>query len=65
MRWDSPFPNGAFKYVNISQATIEGIEIEAMYDAKAWFLGLAAHHIRGTNEDTGEGLYAIPADRLS
>ena len=63
---NSPFPNGAFKYVNISQATIEGIEIEieAMYDAKAWFFGLAAHRIRGTNEDTGEGLYSIPADRL-
>jgi len=60
----SPFPNGAFKYVNISQVTIEGIELEGMYDAKSWFLGVAAHHIRGTNDDTGEGLYSIPADRL-
>jgi hemoglobin/transferrin/lactoferrin receptor protein len=60
----SPFPNGAFTYLNISQATIEGVELEGMYDAKKWFFGLAAHRIRGTNEDTGEGLYSIPADRI-
>jgi hemoglobin/transferrin/lactoferrin receptor protein len=35
-----------------------------MYDARAWFAGIAAHRIRGTNEDTGEGLYSIPADRV-
>lgn len=60
----SPFPNGAFKYLNISQATIEGIELEGMYDAKKWFFGVSGHHIRGTNEDTNEGLYSIPADRV-
>jgi hemoglobin/transferrin/lactoferrin receptor protein len=60
----SPFPNGAFRYLNISQATLEGIELEAMYDAKSWFAGVAAHRIRGTNEDTGEGLYSVPADRV-
>jgi hemoglobin/transferrin/lactoferrin receptor protein len=57
-----PFP---FQYRNISQATIEGIELEGMYDARSWFFGLAAHRIRGTNEDTGEGLYSIPADRVT
>jgi hypothetical protein len=36
-----------------------------MYDARSWVLGVAAHRIRGTNEDTGEGLYSIPADRLN
>jgi hemoglobin/transferrin/lactoferrin receptor protein len=60
----SPFPNGAFTYQNISQATIEGVELEAVYDAQAWFVGVGAHRIRGTNEDTGEGLYSIPADRI-
>jgi hemoglobin/transferrin/lactoferrin receptor protein len=58
------FP-GVFQYRNISKATIEGVELEGMYDAKAWFLGVAAHRIRGTNEETGEGLYSIPADRVT
>lgn len=58
------FPSGSYQYQNISQATLEGVEVEAMYDAKAWFAGVAAHHIRGTNEDTGEGLYSVPADRV-
>lgn len=58
------FP-GTFQYRNIEQATIEGVEIEGMYDAKAWFFGVSAHRIRGTNEDTGEGLYSIPADRVT
>jgi hemoglobin/transferrin/lactoferrin receptor protein len=53
-----------FQYVNISEATIEGVELEGMYDARSWFLGASVHHIRGTNEDTGEGLYSIPANRL-
>ena len=58
------FP-GVFQYRNISKATLEGVEIEGMYDARAWFLGVAAHRIRGTNEDTGEGLYSVPADRVT
>lgn len=57
--------NAKFQYKNISQATLEGIEIEGMYDARTWFFGVAAHRIRGTNEDTGEGLYSAPADRLT
>lgn len=64
----TPFPPPGkleFQYQNISQAIIEGVEFEGMYDARAWFLGLAAHRIRGTNQDTGEGLYSIPADRLT
>lgn len=54
-----------FQYQNISRAIIEGLEIEGMYDARSWFLGVAAHRIRGTNEDTGEGLYSIPPDRVT
>ena len=58
-RLPGPAPFGSFQYLNISQATLEGIELEAMYDARnvvRW--ASAAHHIRGTNEDTGEGLYS-------
>jgi hemoglobin/transferrin/lactoferrin receptor protein len=57
--------NATFQYVNISRATLEGVEIEGMYDAGPWFFGVAAHHIRGTNEETGEGLYSVPADRVT
>ena len=61
----TPAPFGSFQYQNIANATLEGIEVEAMYDARAWFLGLAAHRIRGTNEETGLGLLTIPADRIT
>jgi hemoglobin/transferrin/lactoferrin receptor protein len=57
--------NATFQYQNISSATLEGVEIEGMYDAKAWFLGIATQRIRGTNEETGVGLYSVPADRVT
>jgi hemoglobin/transferrin/lactoferrin receptor protein len=57
--------NATFQYQNVAQATLEGVEIEGMYDARSWFLGVAAQHIRGTNEQTGEGLYSVPADRVT
>jgi len=58
-------PGGPFQYVNISRATLEGIELEAMYDARAWFAGVGAHRIRGTNEESGEPVYSVPADRVT
>ena len=59
------FTDDTFQYVNIANATIRGAELELMYDARDWFLGVGAHHIRGKNETTGEGLYSIPADQLT
>src|SRR5690606_27976949 len=56
------FPN---QYQNIAKATIEGIELEAMYDAHSWFLGIGAHRIRGENADTGAPLATIPADQIT
>ena len=53
------------QYVNVSNATIEGIEFEAMYDAGSWFLGVGAHRIRGKNDDTGAPLVTIPADQVT
>lgn len=66
---DGPFPGAIFsddtlRYENVRNATLEGVEFEAAYDARSWFLGLSAHHIRGTNDDTGEGLYSVPADQI-
>lgn len=54
-----------YQYVNIANAELEGFEFEASYDAGWMFAGLAAHHIRGHNADTGETLYSIPADKVS
>jgi hemoglobin/transferrin/lactoferrin receptor protein len=54
-----------FQYQNIATAKLEGVEFEAMYDAKKWFLGIGAHRIRGTNEETGEGLLTVPADQIT
>ena len=59
------FIDDRFQYQNIANATIDGIELEATYDARSWFLGLGAHRIRGSNDDTGEGLYSIPADQVT
>ncbi|HRN87268.1 TonB-dependent hemoglobin/transferrin/lactoferrin family receptor [Hyphomicrobium sp.] len=59
------FMDDYIQYRNISNATLEGIEFEALYDAGAWFAGLGAHHIRGKNEDTGEGLRTVPADQVT
>jgi hemoglobin/transferrin/lactoferrin receptor protein len=60
-----PAPFGSFQYQNIANATLEGVEIEGMYDARAWFFGLAATRIRGTNDATGLGLLTVPADRVT
>jgi hemoglobin/transferrin/lactoferrin receptor protein len=59
------FIDDHLQYQNIANATIEGVEFEAYYDAGAWFAGLGAHRIRGENDATGIGLYSIPADQIS
>ena len=53
-----------FQYQNIANAKLEGLELEAIYDARTWFFGLSATHIRGTDEGTGDPLLTIPADRI-
>lgn len=65
------FPNPAFcvdstsQYVNIANATLEGVEFEAAYDARTWFVGLGAHRIRGTNDATKAALATVPADQVT
>ena len=59
------FEDDYIQYRNINNATLEGIELEAFYDAGQWFAGVAAHRIRGKNDDTGEGLYNVPADQVT
>lgn len=65
-----PFPPpgdpgfGTFQYVNRQHVTIEGVELEGIYDARTWFLGLAGSHIRGTDDTTGLPLLNIPAHKI-
>jgi hemoglobin/transferrin/lactoferrin receptor protein len=68
---DPPLPNNPpyffddfLQYQNIAKARLEGVELEATYDAKAWFLAVAASRIRGVNEETGIGLTSAPADKI-
>jgi hemoglobin/transferrin/lactoferrin receptor protein len=59
-----PPPFGSFQYTNFTSVTLEGAELEATYDARTWFVGVAATHIRGTNDLTGFGIDSIPADQV-
>jgi hemoglobin/transferrin/lactoferrin receptor protein len=61
----TPLPNGQYQYQNIAQAELEGVELEAAYDARRWFIGVAAHHIEGTDLTSGQPLLTIPADQLT
>jgi hemoglobin/transferrin/lactoferrin receptor protein len=59
------FADDFVQYQNISKATIEGVELEAYYDAGQWFAGLGAHRIRGKDDNTGLGLRTVPADQVT
>ncbi|WP_072388946.1 TonB-dependent hemoglobin/transferrin/lactoferrin family receptor [Hyphomicrobium sp. CS1BSMeth3] len=59
-----PVPFGTYQYQNFTSVTLDGVELEATYDARTWFIGLAASHIRGTDDDTGLGLSSVPADQI-
>jgi hemoglobin/transferrin/lactoferrin receptor protein len=52
-----------FQYLNIAEARIEGIELEAAYDARTWFVSLSAQHITGTNVETGDELVTVAPDK--
>ncbi|HTV69581.1 MAG TPA: TonB-dependent receptor, partial [Rhizobiaceae bacterium] len=58
-----PIPGG-YQYQNVAKARVEGIEIEASYDAGNVFGGLAIHLVEGTNLITGDPLQKVPPHRL-
>jgi hemoglobin/transferrin/lactoferrin receptor protein len=60
-----PPPFGQFQYQNIANVTLDGVELEAAYDARRWFFGIAASRIRGTDDATGLPVNTIPADKLT
>ncbi|WP_139864778.1 TonB-dependent hemoglobin/transferrin/lactoferrin family receptor [Bradyrhizobium ivorense] len=54
-----------YQYQNIAQAQIEGVELETMYDAGDWFLGVAGHLMRGKNAQTNGGLATITPRKVT
>lgn len=53
-----------YQYQNVANARIRGVEVEANYDARSWFVGLAGHVIRGDNLDTNQPLATVAPDKL-
>ena len=50
---------------NITQARIEGVEAETMYDAGLWYVGVAGHLIRGKIFATNIGLATITPRKIT
>ncbi|MGQ0456020.1 MAG: TonB-dependent hemoglobin/transferrin/lactoferrin family receptor [Hyphomicrobium sp.] len=64
--FDPTSPLGfAFQYQNIANVTLEGVEVEATYDARIWFVSIGASRVRGEDDATGIGLLSIPADQAT
>lgn len=53
------------QYQNVAAARIEGFEAETMYDARSWFLGVAATLQRGKNLQTNIGLYSVQPQKFT
>jgi len=60
-----PIPPYCFQYQNIAEARLEGVELESMYDAGSWFVGLSGHRIRGRNQTDHTPLLTVPPDQLA
>jgi len=59
------FASQFFQYQNIARARIEGLEVETLYDAGLWYVGVAGHLIQGKNVATNVGLSTITPRKLS
>lgn len=56
--------DATFGYANVARARLRGIEAEFAYDAKSWFLSIAAASIRGDNLTTGQPLESVSPDKI-
>ena len=54
-----------YTYENVANATLTGVEFEAVYDAGRYYAGLGASVVRGDNDDTGEPLTTVPAASIT
>ncbi|MCR9103695.1 MAG: TonB-dependent hemoglobin/transferrin/lactoferrin family receptor [Gammaproteobacteria bacterium] len=60
-----PMPNpGTTTWVNVDNATLEGLELQGSYQLNALSVSLAYGQTRGEDNITGEHLTNIPADTL-
>ena len=50
---------GCFQFQNISEAELRGFELEATYDASAWYAQLAYTHVRGDNKTDNIPLLSV------
>jgi hemoglobin/transferrin/lactoferrin receptor protein len=57
----SPF----VQYQNVASARIQGFEAETMYDAQAWFAGVALTLQEGKNLKTNIGLYSVQPQKVT
>ena len=58
-------PFDAITYANIEEARLQGLEVEAAYDAGWGFVGLGGTLNEGENKDTGAPLNSVYPDRLT
>ena len=56
---------GSYYSINIGEAQYEGVELEAEYSLKQFYLRLGASTMEGIDETTGEPLNTIPADEIT
>ena len=61
----SPFPiPGGYKYENIAEATIKGLELDARYETNGFFAALTGQIMKGTNSRTKAELSSVPPNRI-
>jgi hemoglobin/transferrin/lactoferrin receptor protein len=56
---------GNFYSINVGEAKYRGVELEAEYSQRLFFVRAAASTMEGTDETTNEPLNTIPADELT
>ena len=59
------FPTTYLQYQNIASARIQGFEMETMYDAQKFFIGLSATIQEGKNTQTNIGLYSVQPQKFT
>lgn len=58
-------PYSFAQYQNLDHARIEGVELEASYDAGKWFVQAAGQHMTGKDVDLDIPLASVPPDKLT
>jgi len=53
-----------YQYQNVARARIQGIELDASYDAGPWFVRLSGQHIDGKDLATGLRLTTVAPDQV-